>query len=261
MQAMAMPSPCGKFKSNSNNTRPGVFENLTNSEGDWIPHGAGNFDLDDELTAIHFTDLQKGFAGGMNGKIYTMEKEGSNFPGPWKVNFDSKQGWIHSIDFSSSERGMFSTSKEVEGTTIQLIYHTGNAGESWSVGPDRIEGLLSAKLTTPDPEHAWIAGSQGQIYRGQPKFPLSVSSAASFEYSISPNPFVSDIRITTSNKVDGVTLTIFNSTGQQVKVLRFEESGNSYEVSGLEELQSGIYFVNLSSSAGKLNATRKLVKH
>ena len=53
-----------------------------------------------------------------------------------------------------SQRGMFNVSTEEEGVTIQLIYHTGNAGESWSVSPDRISGLLNGTLTNPDPEHA-----------------------------------------------------------------------------------------------------------
>ena len=81
---------CGRYTSTSSSlTRPGVFDNIVNSAGEWISHGAGDFTTGDELTAIHFTDNQKGFVGGRNGKVYTMEAEGPNFPGAWYFNFDT----------------------------------------------------------------------------------------------------------------------------------------------------------------------------
>lgn len=252
---------CGTYKTSSVQTRPGVFQNFTNSEGEWVPHGAGSFDTDDVLTAIHFTDAQKGFTGGMNGKLYEMEETGDIFPGPWENNFDSGSGLsIHSIDFPTNDQGMFNTFTEIDGQTIALVYHTADAGVTWSSGPDSIPGILSPTLSAPDSENAWLAGSAGQIFIGKPTYPSSVSDHVSFDFSISPNPFISGIRIESPDSYQGVQLKLFSYSGKLMKSVYIEELQESYELEGLDFLKSGVYFVNLNSADGKLNSTRKIVK-
>jgi hypothetical protein len=252
---------CGTYKTTSVQTRPGVFQNFTNSEGEWVPHGSGDFDTDDVLTAIHFTDAQKGFTGGMKGKLYEMVESGGIFPGVWENNFDSGSGLsIHSIDFPTNDQGMFNTFTEIDGQTIALVYHTADAGVTWSSGPDSIPGILSPTLSAPDDENAWIAGSEGQIFKGAPKDPTSVSDHASFDFSISPNPFISGIRIESPDSYERVQLSVFSYTGQVMKSVYIEELQESYELDGLDFLKSGVYFVNLSSVDGKLNTTKKVVK-
>ncbi|MBE9519066.1 MAG: T9SS type A sorting domain-containing protein [Bacteroidetes bacterium] len=251
---------CGTYRTSATQTRPGVFQNFTNSLGEWVHHGAGDFDTDDELNAIYFTDAQKGFTGGRNGKIYTMEESGGIFPGPWENNFDSGSGSsIQSIDFPTNENGMFNTSTEVDGQTIALVYHTEDAGVTWSSEPDSIPGMLST-LSAPDSENAWLAGSAGQIFKGEQKDYTSVSDHASFEFLISPNPFISSIRIESPDSYQGVQLSVFSYTGQVMKSVYLQELQESYELEGLDFLKTGVYFINLNSVDGKLNSTRKIVK-
>lgn len=254
---------CGKFRSTSSGlTRPGVFDNIVNSAGEWISHGAGEFTTGDELTAIHFTDNQKGFVGGRNGKIYTMETDGQIFPNVWYFNFDTDNGTIWSIDFADNDHGMFNTSIDVNGRTIALIYHTGDAGETWSTAPDSIPDVLLATLSAGDSENAWIAGIGGKIFKGTPKDDdiTSLKNHESLEFNVLPNPFTSNIKITSEEAYKDVQLKMFNYTGQLVKSVYLGDFQYSYELEGLEHLNGGVYFLQMKSADGRLNSTQKVVK-
>jgi len=185
----------GRYRNSRNQTRPGVFDNIVQYAGEWIPQGAADFTTGDELTAIYFTDNLKGFVGGRNGKIYTMEDDGQNFPNVWYFNFDTDNGTVWSIDFADNDHGMFNTATDDNGTTIQLIYHTSDAGETWSATPDSIPDFLHSTLSTGDAENAWIAGSAGKIYKGTPKDITSVFEQGTIEFTVVPNPFSSSIMI------------------------------------------------------------------
>lgn len=254
---------CGKSKSTSTyQTRPSVFDNILHYAGEWTRHGAGEFTTGDELTAIHFTDNLRGFVGGRNGKIYTMEADGNIFPYIWYFNFDTDNGTVWSIDFADNDHGMFNTATDKDGTTIQLIYHTSDAGETWSSTPDSIPGVLFGTLSAGDAQNIWIAGSTGKIFKGTPKDDdiTSVKDLASFNFSISPNPFISSVRIESSEPYQGVQLSVFSYTGQVMKSVYIEELQDSYELEGLDFLTSGVYFINLNTVDGNLNATKKIVK-
>lgn len=252
---------CGNYKPSTGSLKPGVFENITSSEGLWMPQAAAEFDTDDELMSIYFTDAMKGFTGGRKGKIYTMEAEGANFPGAWSLNFDPKNGWIRSLDFSDDMHGMFNTSNEEASTTIALIYHTYNGGTSWSSSPDRIPGMELATLSTPMAGMAWMAGSKGQIYKGTSKYPVSVNEEIKADFSVMPNPFRSSLMIKSPEAHKEVLLNLFNYTGQLVESVFVGDFQYSYEVEGLDHLESGVYFLKLKSADGRLNSTQKIVKN
>ena len=254
---------CGRYRSNfTSQTRPGVFDNILSSEGVWNHHGAGDFTTGDELTAIHFTENQRGFAGGRNGKIYTMEADGTIFPSVWYFNFDTDNGTIWSMDFADNDHGMFNTTIDVNGTTINLIYHTADAGETWSSTPDSIPDLLLATLSAGDTEHAWIAGGSGKILKGTPKDDdiTSVRDFAATEFKVMPNPFSSSIMINSQEAYRGVRLNIFNYTGQLIESVYIGDFQYSYELEGLDQLESGVYFLQMKSGDGSLNSTQKVVK-
>jgi len=77
---------------------------------------------------------------------------------------------------------------------------------------------------------------------------------------ISPNPFISGIRIESPDSYEGVQLNLFSYSGQLMKSAYVEDLQESYELEGLDFLKSGVYFVNLNTIDGKLNATKKIVK-
>jgi len=251
----------GSYKANSVSTRPGVFDNLTNYDGEWMRQGAGNFDTEDRLRAIYVTESMKGFAGGEKGKIYSMVAEGNTFPGIWELNFTTPSGgWIWSIDFFGNDYGVFNTSVEVNAQNVQLIYHSANGGDNWAA-PDSIYGLLSAKLSVGDAQNVWIVGGTGKIYKGTPKSTGVASGQASAELTIMPNPFTSSILIESNDAYSGVQLKLFNYAGQEVKSVYVGEFQYSYDLGGLEHLESGVYFLRMKSADGILNATQKIVKY
>ncbi len=97
---------------------------------------AHQFETDDKLYSIAFSNYTTGFAGGINGILYKFEQEDPfNMAGPWDKNLDlSSQNIssIWSISFPSESIGMFNTSTEISGVTYALIYHTSDTGETWS---------------------------------------------------------------------------------------------------------------------------------
>ena len=250
----------GRFTGSTSPTRPGVFDNIVNFEGLWTPHGAGYFDLDDELTAIHFTGEQRGFAGGKNGKIYTMEADGEIFPSVWYHNFTAPSGgWVWSIDFGGNDFGMFNTSIEEGPQVTTLIYHTTDGGDNWS-SADSIEGLMFGKLVAVDTENVWIAGNAGQIYKGTPNVTSAFDHSA-VEFSVMPNPFYSYVLIKSPEMYRDVQLNMFNYTGQLVESVYVGDFQYEYEFEGLDHLKSGVYFLQMKSADGSLNATQKVLKH
>lgn len=252
---------CGKYTTSEGSEKPGVFENISSSEGLWMPQDDPEFDSDDELVTIYFTDNMKGFTGGKNGKIYTMEAEGTNFPGTWQLNFNPENAWISTLDFSDENHGMFLAFNEGSGTANALIYHTYNGGTSWSSSPDQITGLDLATLTTPGAGLAWIAGSKGQIYKGTSRYPVSVNEESTLAFSVMPNPFLSNLVIKSPEAYKKVQINIFNYTGQLVESVLIGDFQYSCEIEGLDHLASGVYFLNMKSADGHLKSTHKIVKN
>ena len=119
---------------------------------------------------------------------------------------------------------------------------------------------MSGTLSAGDAQNVWIAGSGGQIFKGTPKYPVSVSDHASFDFSISSNPFISGIRIESPDSYQGVQLKVYSYSGQLMKSAYIEELQESYELEGLDFLKSGVYFVNLNTLDRKLNSTKKIVR-
>lgn len=252
----------GRYRNSSGLQRPGVFDNILHSAGEWLPQGYGEFTTGDELMAIHFTENLKGFVGGRNGKIYTMEADGNIFPSYWAFNFDTDNGTIRSIDFADNDHGMFCTSIDADGTTVQLIYHTSDAGETWSATPDSIPDFLHGILSTGNTENAWIVGSGGKIFKGTPKDDdiTSVKDQWAVEFAVLPNPFSSSIMIKSQDAYKGVQLNVFSYTGQLVESVYVGDFQYNYELEGLDRLENGVYFLQMKSGDGRLNSTQKIVK-
>ncbi len=250
---------CGKYMPSTGSEKPGVFENITSSEGLWMPQSSAEFDSDDELATLYFTDNMKGFTGGKNGKIYTMEAEGANFPGTWQLNFNPGNAWISTLDFSDENHGMFLASNETAGT-VALIYHTYNGGISWSSSPDQIIGLELATLTTPGAGLAWIAGSKGQIYKGTSRYPVSVDEELTLDFSVMPNPFLSNLVIELPEAFKAIQIKMFHYTGQLVESVFVDNPHHRYEITGLDHLASGVYFLHIKSADGRLYSTQKIIK-
>ncbi len=79
------------------------------------------------------------------------------------------------------------------------------------------------------------------------------------EISIYPNPFTSQITISFSEPQKNTTLKIMDVVGKEIKKVLFSGMGLIIEKG---EMQSGIYFVQITTSAGSANenvVNRKVV--
>jgi photosystem II stability/assembly factor-like uncharacterized protein len=252
---------CGIYRNKSNEILPGIFENLTLPDGRWLPQGSGELQAEDRLTAIHFTAYRKGFSGSSGGKIYTMQKEGNIFPAPWVLNLDALSGAVQSIAFSTYLHGMFNLEAENGGMIDQLIFHTADSGYTWSAVPDTIYGLQRATLSAPDANHAWIAGSNGIIYKGERTDPVSVSQFREVEISIMPNPFTFGIVVASPASLRNSVFELFDYTGKKVHSGRLDGEGRTHTLTGLESLNSGVYFLRILHQNRGVGTTKKIIKH
>lgn len=251
----------GRFKEKSNESLPGIFENLSLMNGQWLPQGSGGFDSDDTLTALCFTESRTGFSGSTSGKVYVMRVEGSAFPRPWALNFDTEKGRVHSIVFPSDMNGMFNVTGEDGGQEMQFIYHTADTGSTWSTDPDMVPDMMTGTLAAPDVNHAWIAGSNGKIFKGVRVDPLSVKSLETVTLKVRPNPFNAVLVIESSLSLQEARFELLDLTG---KIIRSGQMGNASErftLTGLGDLHNGIYLLRIRSSGSQLMTSQKIVKY
>jgi photosystem II stability/assembly factor-like uncharacterized protein len=251
---------CGFYHNKSNEELPGIFENLTLPGGQWLSQDIGLIGPLEQLSSLHFSEAMKGFAGSSNGRIYSMQEEDGIFPGPWTLNFESGKGRVTSIAFSTDMHGMFSASSDEDNEIGQFIFHTADSGTSWSTAPDMIVDLHMASLTAPDVNHAWIAGNNGIIYKGERDAPVSALPQTMLELSIHPNPFSSLIVIESPEALRNVSYELFDYTGKSVRSGLLDNAGNRFTITGLESIQSGVYFLRVKTRDGLKSATKKLIK-
>jgi hypothetical protein len=240
---------------------PGIFENLTLPGGQWLSQDIGSIGPVERLSFLHFSEAMKGFAGSSDGRIYSMQEENGIFPGPWTLNFESGKGRITSIAFSTDMHGMFSAASDEDNETGQFIFHTADSGASWSMVPDTIADLHMASLTSPDVNHAWIAGNNGIIYKGERAAPVSALPRTMPELTIHPNPFSSLIVIESPEALRNASYEIFDYTGKSVRSGLLDNAENRFTITGLESIHSGVYFLTVKTGIGALTATKKIIKY
>jgi photosystem II stability/assembly factor-like uncharacterized protein len=256
---------CGRKEASSGTTNATVFDKRTwNNQDIWGSAGATQFHLDEVLKDIEFASELVGFTGGQEGRLYRMESDGINLNGPWNLVYDlGFNGTIRSISFPTAHSGMFNTSVQPAQTTISLVFHTSDGGDTWSSTPDSIPDLLSAVLHAPDSLNAWMVGVQGKIFKGT-RLPVSTKDVENIvEFDVFPNPFGFDLNVIISlDQPDNLIVKLSNINGQKVYENSFNlgQGNNSIELKNLNKLGSGIYFLNLYSEKGDFLASKKVVK-
>lgn len=252
---------CGKYRNKANETLPVVFENMSLPNGQWLPQGSGVFDPGDTITALCFTGSRTGFSGSTSGKVYIMRPEGTAFPRPWALNFDTEKGRVHSIEFPSEMHGMLNVTGEMDGQEVQFIYHTADTGSTWSADPDLIPELINGTLSAPDVNHAWIAGSQGKIYKGVRVDPVSVKTVEPVSVTVMPNPFTATLVIESPVNLKGARFELLDLTGKIIRSGQMEDASNRLTLNGLDDLNNGIYLLRIRPAGKQLMTTRKIVKY
>lgn len=230
-----------------------------NAPNFWGPDGTNQFDNDEVLECITFANDSVGFVGGAKGKIFKMEISTPGIHnGPWNLNFNTQSSnLIRSISFPSSNVGMFNTSTDVGGTTIALIYHTEDQGDTWTSIPDSVPDMLSAKLFAVNESNAWIVASTGKIYKGAPKPSSIFNNRTSINFSVFPNPTAGLVTIENPNKNNKLTITITNLIGQLISEFVME---NTERLEINIEGEAGVYFVKAINQNGNQRIVKVIKK-
>ncbi len=252
---------CGFYRNKSNEALPVVFENMSLQQGQWLPQSSGGFDPQDSLTTLSFTESGTGFAGSTSGKVYSQRRDGGTFPIPWTMNLDAGGKGVQSIVFPSDSHGMVSVTGEESGQEVQLIYHTADTGSTWSTDPELLPDMVTATLTAPDVNHAWIAGSNGKIYRGTRNDPLSVPSVKPITLAVMPNPFIAHLTFETSAPLHETRFELLDLTGKVVRSGQIAGEVRRFTLNGLSDLHQGVYILRVSSAGDIPVTTRKIVKY
>ena len=223
----------------------------------WGGSAASNFEKDDKLRCVTFSDFNTGFAGGQNGIIYKFEQEDPLFfNGPWNVSLDLNptglQG-IKSISFPSESSGMFLTSAQVSGVTFALVYHTNDTGATWSATPDSIQDLFANALMSPDTLTAWTVGNGGKIYKGVYKTLGINTMSLDMDVNIYPNPATNIVNVRINTKANKlVTYVLSDISGRVINKGSWNlNSSNSVFQLNVSDYNNGVYLLQLSTDKGQ----------
>ncbi len=231
----------------------------------WGGSVASQFQKEDKLRCIAFGDAATGFAGGQRGIIYKLEQESpDHLNGPWKINLDLEPvsvQVIFSITFPTQSKGMFSTSAETSSTSFALIYHTANAGETWSASPDIITGFGPAIVYAPDTNNAWAVGYGGKIFKGIPSPTGITQMTLDFDVSIYPNPSSDKVYVEiNSEENELVNYSLLDITGRMIEKGKWSlNSADAKFTLNLSDVIKGIYLLKLSTQDGQ--STFRVVKN
>lgn len=218
----------------------------------WGPSAASQFQTDDNLRSIEFSDATTGYAGGERGILYKLEVIGPQLSGPWNVNLDLNPPAlqiINSISFPTASRGFFTSSTEILGTTYALIYHTADAAVTWSPSPDNIQDFFTATIHAPDATHAWLVGVGGKIYKGTPVTIGINEPRKSLDISVSPNPSYGFVKVNIISQYAGdISYSLIDISGREVdKGNRELVSSNSNFTLDLSGHIKGLYFLKINT--------------
>jgi photosystem II stability/assembly factor-like uncharacterized protein len=245
----------------------------------WTAQSSGTTN---SLRGVSFTDANNGTAVGVSGTILRTTNGGTS----WTPQLSGTTISLNGVSFTDANTGTVvgglgtfvggtrwrahssGTTDSRSGITINdhNIFRTTNGGTNWTAqSSGTANWLYSVSFTDANTGTAvgdagtilhtsnggvvWVKdGRQGEIQNG---FVLEQNY---------PNPFNPTTNITYSLPYSSsVTLTVYNTLGQQVTTLVHEhqEAGHYQQVWNAEGIASGVYFYRLQ--AGDFASTRKLI--
>lgn len=240
-----------------------VFYRLEDNSSPWVQSSNSAFGSDDSgLFTIDFADNLTGFAGGSNGKLYKSSLSDSDLSGPWNVNIDlsaTHPTIISGLSFPSATNGMFSHGYNPNNENFTLVYHTLNAGETWSNVPDTIPGLLTASLHAPEENVAWAVGSFGKIFSGV-AMPVGIEEVnLSESILVYPNPFTDNLNIKTDGVLNAhLDYFLFDASGREVTNGKISANDSRQISIDVKQLKQGLYYLHCFD--GSNSSVHKVIK-
>jgi len=251
-------------KSSGSGTQPEIFDRaLQSGQYQWGTSGPSSFDPDDLIRCIEVAGPTRAFAGGEEGIVYKFELLVTNPPiyaGPWNVSIDLMapgKSIINSISFPTESLGMFNTSADTNGTSYALIYHTSDAGATWST-PDSIADLLLGRLHAPTPNDAWIVASFGKIYYGVPSS-TGIAEEVISDVRVYPNPAGNVINIELdAARNSEVSYSVLNVAGSVLATGSYYS--NERHTLNIDFLKAGVYFIMLENGSQDMKPVKFIKK-
>ena len=249
-------------KTSGSGTQPMIFDRrLYQAPYVWGTAGiVSSFDPNDLIRCIEVAGPTRAFAAGEEGIVYKMETIGPNYTGPWNVSIDLMapgKSIINSISFPTEFLGMFNTSADTNGTSYALIYHTSDAGATWST-PDSIADLLLGRLHAPTPNDAWIVGLFGKIYHGVPSS-TGIAEEVISDVRVYPNPAGNVINIElNAARNSEVSYSVLNVTGSVLATGSYYS--NERHTLNIDFLKAGVYFIMLENGSQDMKTVKFIKK-
>ena len=191
--------------------------------------------------------------GGETWEEFTADTQVSNYHG-------MSDHWGNDIEFLPGD------ASKVRYTAGDTLMFSSDTGRTWTVDQLNIHLFSGRDIVNPDQHCGWFLCDNGHVYRtlNPDRVTTGVQSAAllPLAYYLSqnyPNPFnpSTTIRYCLPQR-SHVTLTVYNSLGQQVAILVNGEQEPGYHEVKLNgtNLASGVYFYRMQASS--FVETRKL---
>ncbi len=140
-------------------------------------------------------------------------------------------------------------------------------GNDWVLFGDEFVGdvgdSLGRSVEISNNEDRFLIGSPNADFEGNENYGLTRvfefedlgidEISSNYDISFSPNPVDNQLRIAVDEELSIDSVSIFNAQGISVKKINFDNQKNIQSIN-LESLSSGIYFLQIHSENGRLNA-------
>ena len=217
----------------------GFIKKTTDGGATWTDQTSGT---SEHLVGIDFINANEGWACGYAGVMLHTIDGGLT----WTTQGSNTLNLLSSVKFADNLNGW---ACGYSGT----IMRTTNGGTTWTTyfsgGTNTSAWLQSIALI--DGNEGWAVGDVGTVIR----FTDAGGSSASLEglnaiqLNVYPNPATNNITIESNSTINSIQ--IFDLTGALIQI----ETKESFSI---ENLNSGVYMINISTENGSIN--KKLIK-
>ena len=216
------------------------------------------------FNAIHFSDINNGWAVGKNGIVLHTTNGGSSWNYVTNLGINSSYN-SKAVFFINSNTGWIGTDRDNE---YPKVLYTNNGGNSWIIQNTPIPGIPGDDIFSIffyDANNGWLTADYGRICHttNGGVWVKNISTEVPSSFSLKqnyPNPFnpTTNIRFDLP-KSGNVKLVVFDALGREVVTLVNEQlKPGTYEVDwNGSGYPSGVYFYQLTT--GEFSDTKKML--
>lgn len=200
------------------------------------------------LNGVHFVNDSVGWAVGNNGTILVSSNAGTS----WIDQTSGTNEDLEAVHFVNDSVGWI---VGVNGTVL----HTTDGRTGWSSqANEEFHALRDVHFSSSD--HGWAGGGGGTLLRMMQGVddPSSIEEKAQgAQVRVYPNPVKGRLWIEHQGMKGELSISLFNSLGQELKRKRISRASNGTSVMKVRDLEAGIYILRLEHKGKQV--LRKLV--